>query len=275
MPSIILGTYPPRTKVFLDDAVVTLLEMARLRQARSIPIVDGEGRLRGAVAKQEVMRWLGARLRGKELPVELYKRVEDSGLGVTEAFSVELKELSGELLLERALVSPTGEVYVTFGSRLVGEVSPIDLLRLSAWASECNVRLADLRLRRIELLGHDAPLTAVVELLARSPVLGIAYEGSLVGVIGPEEPIAAVLEHARYPEALEVVKAWTVARPAYASGYEDEDLCRVLKGLRVSQEPYLVVLGRDERVLGYLELREMLEPLRGLLVELARAQLVV
>lgn len=274
---IFLGSYPPTSKVYDHDVVKTLLENSCLSFNANVPIVDTEGKITGVISKSALAKWLLESIAKSDMPEELmFMPLSDLDLKVLPPTALEIEDLTVDSTIKLIREGVNYEVFITQRGRLIGEVSLSNLLYLSNWSPDLDVRVDKLSIKPLRSLDYNDPVVALPEQIGGDETpkpIGVSYENSLVGLIYIEDVFQAILSllESRELSKISSLKLWTLAYPTYPSVYIDDSVSKSLRLLRNARDRRtLIVYNRNEEAVGLIDIksvfRGVLEHIEKLLV---------
>ena len=262
---LLLGFYPPTSKVYVIDTVKTLLENSFMNFNSTIPIINSDGKLVGKISKVKLARWLLDKL-VREEPLEkiLYLPISNINLEIDEAKPVEVFELNSETIFTLLSNKKDYEIYITHDGILIGEFPISSLLYISSWKSDVRIRIEELPIKELPMLEHEASIIDVLNYLLeiKEPeLIGLTFNNNLVGIIMIEDILYYMynIVETKEIDKLKNSKSWIIASPDFSLVYVDESLSKALRVLkRTRDKKFLVVQNRKEEVLGYINIKDVL-----------------
>jgi len=276
-----IGNYPPPSKVYISDSVLTLLAEASNSFSSSVPVVSTDGRLLNVVHKTKLAGWILEKLaNAPQSEWWAFAPLDSTDLELAEpSHSVELGELKHDTLIELLLKRGVSELYITSSGKLIGEVNASHLLDLSSWEIHSDAKVQDVQPRKLLTVEHANPLPQALQATvshSANPV-GVSQENSLVGLLWLEDFFECVrtLLAERRAQEISGLKAWSVSTFNYLYVYEDESLPKALKLVKKTRERRVVVrFERDGRLVGLLDVRDALREMSDYVSKLLYVQTV-
>jgi hypothetical protein len=263
---LLLGTYPPTSKVYITDTVKTLLENSFVNFNSTIPIINSDGKLVGKISKVNLVNWLLEKtFREEIIENALYTPIDNTDLKIEQAKPVEVFDLTPETIVNLLHSKWDYEFYITYDGKLIGEFSLSSLLYISSWKSNVGIRVEELSVKELVSVEHEASFTEILNNLSapnEPELIGVTYAKNLVGLIMMEDLLQYLYNVAEDRVAVNKIKGskpWVIAFPDFSFVYIDESVSKALRALkRTRDKKFLIVQNRREETLGYISVKDAL-----------------
>jgi predicted transcriptional regulator len=262
---LLLGTYPPTSKVYITDTVKTLLENSFVNFNSTIPIINSDGKLVGKISKVKLANWLLEKtFREEIIENTLYTPIDNTDLKIEQAKPVEVFDLTPETIVNLLHSKRDYEFYITHDGKLIGEFSLSSLLYISSWKSNVGIRVEELFVKELVSVEHEASITEILNNLSPNEpeLIGLTYAKNLVGLIMMEDLLQYLYNVAEDRGAVNKIKGskpWVIAFPDFSFVYMDESVSKALRALkRTRDKKFLVVQNRRKETLGYISVKDAL-----------------
>jgi len=263
---LLLGTYPPTSKVYITDTVKTLLENSFVNFNSTIPIINSYGKLVGKISKVKLANWLLEKIFREEIIENtLYTPIDNTDLKIEQAKPVEVFDLTPETIVNLLHSKGDYEIYIIHDGKLIGEFSLSSLLYISSWKSNVGIRVEELFVKELVSVEHEASIIEILNNLS-SPnepeLIGVTYAKNLVGLIMMEDLLQylySVTEDGDSVNKIKGSKPWVIAFSDFSFAYMDESVSKALGALkRTRDKKFLIVQNRREETLGYISVKDAL-----------------
>ncbi|NAZ12003.1 MAG: hypothetical protein GU361_04670 [Desulfurococcales archaeon] len=263
---LLLGTYPPTSKVYITDTVKTLLENSFVNFNLTIPIINSDGKLVGKISKVKLANWLLEKIFREEIIENtLYTPIDNIDLKIEQAKPVEVFDLTPETIVNLLHSKGDYEFYITHDGKLIGEFSLSSLLYISSWKSNVGIRVEELFVKELVSVEHEASITEILNNLSapnEPELIGVTYAKNLVGLIMMEDLLQYLYNVAEDRGAVNKIKGskpWVIAFPDFSFVYMDESVSKALRALkRTRDKKFVIVQNRREETLGYISVKDAL-----------------
>uniref|UniRef100_A0A7C1E3E8 CBS domain-containing protein n=1 Tax=Fervidicoccus fontis TaxID=683846 RepID=A0A7C1E3E8_9CREN len=263
---LLLGTYPPTSKVYITDTVKTLLENSFVNFNSTIPIINSDGRLVGKISKVKLANWFLEKIFREEIIENtLYTPIDNTDLKIEQAKPVEVFDFTPETIVNLLHSKGDYEIYITHDGKLIGEFSLSSLLYISSWKSNVGIRIEELFVKELVSVEHEASITDILNNLSapnEPELIGVTYAKNLVGLIMMEDLLQYlynVTEDGGVVNKIKGSKPWVIAFPDFSFVYMDESVSKALRALkRTRDKKFLIVQNRREETLGYISVKDAL-----------------
>jgi len=263
---LLLGTYPPTSKVYITDTVKTLLENSFVNFNSTIPIINSDGKLVGKISKVKLANWLLEKIFREEIIENtLYTPIDNTDLKIEQAKPVEVFDLTPETIVNLFHSKGDYEFYITRDEKLIGEFSLSSLLYISSWKSNVGIRVEELFVKELVSVEHEASITDILNNLSapnEPELIGVTYAKNLVGLIMMEDLLQFLYNVTEEGDAVNKIKGskpWVIAFPDFSFVYMDESVSKALGALkRTRDKKFLIVQNRREETLGYISVKDAL-----------------
>jgi predicted transcriptional regulator len=263
---LLLGTYPPTSKVYITDTVKTLLENSFVNFNSTIPIINSDGKLVGKISKVKLANWLLEKtFREEIIENTLYTPIDNTDLKIEQAKPVEVFDLTPETIVNLLHSKGDYEIYIIHDGKLIGEFSLSSLLYISSWKSNVGIRVEELFVKELVSVEHEASIIEILNNLS-SPnepeLIGVTYAKNLVGLIMMEDLLQylySVTEDGDSVNKIKCSKPWVIAFSDFSFAYMDDSVSKALGALkRTRDKKFLIVQNRREETLGYISVKDAL-----------------
>lgn len=263
---LLLGTYPPTSKVYITDTVKTLLENSFVNFNSTIPIINSDGKLVGKISKAKLANWLLEKIFREEIIENtLYMPIDNTDIKIEQAKPVEVFDLTPETIVNLLHSKGDYEIYITHDGKLIGEFSLSSLLYISSWKSNVGIRVEELFVKELVSVEHEASITEILNNLSapnEPELIGVTYAKNLVGLIMMEDLLQYLYNVAEDRGAVNKIKGskpWVIAFPDFSFVYIDESVSKALRALkRTRDKKFVIVQNRREETLGYISVKDAL-----------------
>jgi predicted transcriptional regulator len=263
---LLLGTYPPTSKVYITDTVKTLLENSFVNFNLTIPIINSDGKLVGKISKVKLANWLLEKIFREEIIENtLYTPIDNTDLKIEQAKPVEVFDLTPETIVNLLHSKGDYEFYITHDGKLIGEFSLSSLLYISSWKSNVGIRVEELFVKELVSVEHEASITEILNNLSapnEPELIGVTYAKNLVGLIMMEDLLQYLYNVTEDRGAVNKIKGskpWVIAFPDFSFVYMDESVSKALRALkRTRDKKFVIVQNRREETLGYISVKDAL-----------------
>jgi predicted transcriptional regulator len=263
---LLLGTYPPTSKVYITDTVKTLLENSFVNFNSTIPIINSDGKLVGKISKAKLANWLLEKIFREEIIENtLYTPIDNTDIKIEQAKPVEVFDLTPETIVNLLHSKGDYEFYITHDGKLIGEFSLSSLLYISSWKSNVGIRVEELFVKELVSVEHEASITEILNNLSapnEPELIGVTYAKNLVGLIMMEDLLQYLYNVAEDRGAVNKIKGskpWVIAFPDFSFVYMDESVSKALRALkRTRDKKFVIVQNRREETLGYISVKDAL-----------------
>jgi predicted transcriptional regulator len=263
---LLLGTYPPTSKVYITDTVKTLLENSFVNFNSTIPIINSDGKLVGKISKAKLANWLLEKIFREEIIENtLYTPIDNTDIKIEQAKPVEVFDLTPETIVNLLHSKGDYEIYITYDGKLIGEFSLSSLLYISSWKSNVGIRVEELFVKELVSVEHEASITEILNNLSapnEPELIGVTYAKNLVGLIMMEDLLQYLYNVAEDRGAVNKIKGskpWVIAFPDFSFVYMDESVSKALRALkRTRDKKFVIVQNRREETLGYISVKDAL-----------------
>jgi predicted transcriptional regulator len=263
---LLLGTYPPTSKVYITDTVKTLLENSFVNFNSTIPIINSDGKLVGKISKAKLANWLLEKIFREEIIENtLYTPIDNTDIKIEQAKPVEVFDLTPETIVNLLHSKGDYEIYITHDGKLIGEFSLSSLLYISSWKSNVGIRVEELFVKELVSVEHEASITEILNNLSapnEPELIGVTYAKNLVGLIMMEDLLQYLYNVAEDRGAVNKIKGskpWVIAFPDFSFVYMDESVSKALRALkRTRDKKFVIVQNRREETLGYISVKDAL-----------------
>ncbi|MCC6009681.1 MAG: CBS domain-containing protein [Fervidicoccaceae archaeon] len=263
---LLLGTYPPTSKVYITDTVKTLLENSFVNFNSTIPIINSDGKLVGKISKAKLANWLLEKIFREEIIENtLYMPIDNTDIKIEQAKPVEVFDLTPETIVNLLHSKGDYEIYITHDGKLIGEFSLSSLLYISSWKSNVGIRVEELFVKELVSVEHEASITEILNNLSapnEPELIGVTYAKNLVGLIMMENLLQYLYNVAEDRGAVNKIKGskpWVIAFPDFSFVYIDESVSKALRALkRTRDKKFVIVQNRREETLGYISVKDAL-----------------
>jgi predicted transcriptional regulator len=263
---LLLGTYPPTSKVYITDTVKTLLENSFVNFNSTIPIINSDGKLVGKISKVKLANWFLEKIFREEIIENtLYTPIDNTDIKIEQAKPVEVFDFTPETIVNLLHSKGDYEIYITHDEKLIGEFSLSSLLCISSWKSNVGIRVEELFVKELVSVEHEASITEILNNLSppnEPELIGVTYAKNLVGLILMEDLLQYlynVTEDGGVVNKIKGSKPWVIAFPDFSFVYMDESVSKALRALkRTRDKKFLIVQNRREETLGYISVKDAL-----------------
>ncbi len=260
---MILGRYPPRYIARLSDEFPCIVEGLNYRGVRYAPVVDAEGRYAGLIKLPVVMKVIYECYSKGNL--EALNNVRAGSLTDTSVPPVSIESIKPSEVIELMINHDVGGVaIVSRGNYVVGEVTEKELIDLTPLAKISGVKVKDVMTPNPTVVEALDPIARVLEVMCKLNVrrVPVTYEGELVGIATVRDLIRyfnKVIEDKKRITREDIeAQTWHVATPRVSVVYEEDDVGRVIKVMRIEGIGGVVVVDREKKVTGIVTERDVL-----------------